>query len=792
MSTDKNYEEILDEISEKINNIDSIKEIDLLNIKGSLESIENLITDSETKSNFDAIKTKLDSIAMQVDNCNEALLKDLYSDINQLKETSTNVSQHLENLQNLQNLSLTSAQFEEYQKQQLDLALKTNENIFNQLSIIKENSANDGNAENIKNLNTQLTNLHNVLIEYVEQLAAKIDATPNIEQIGSVVSDLNSVQQKNIKQTKVMIKELQDKFVNFQSDFKYKEIENQLSKISEIYDSLNMIIVWTEKVGLINKSIENVYARLGQSIDFDDVSEKVDIIYENIGSLNNWTQKIDSIDSAMTNTQSKLSSLGTYLDETKNISTAIYNIKNRLDSTLTEDIDLEDISNKMDIVYENLTAINEWASKIDNVNDKVETVSEKISNIDDEMIASKVDIIYENIGLLNEWVNKIDDLSQKSEELDNKFTQTNDNFNVKIDEITQTLANASKIIEDVPNIKDKLEDLSGELNIITHSTKDDTESYIYTLLDIESDFLKLHKFLDDKTQVTTNDINSLKEKFAEITDDISSISIRTNKLILSADDANKEFKSYLDTFKNTIQELDSQRQQYNPELRLTILDEKMNRVLSLMQANLETAQSLRNAFVFLAEWVDSTGNMLNNMSNNINILTANSEKEEVPSEITSKLEAIENTVTDIKNEEVSELKSLMTGVMVQLNTSLTPDIDSINERIDKVEEENQGKFTELETMMKEKINQQSKQILSLEQKITDMSSKFDKLIDIMSEDNHNYEIKDILNYIATQTAAANETLNAQKNSNEVINQVAEKLSSFDTNINKIVSYIEEE
>ena len=69
-----------------------------------------------------------------------------------------------------------------------------------------------------------------------------------------------------------MIKELQDKFVNFQSDFKYKEIENQLSKISEIYDSLNMIIVWTEKVGLINKSIENVYARLGQSIDFDDVN----------------------------------------------------------------------------------------------------------------------------------------------------------------------------------------------------------------------------------------------------------------------------------------------------------------------------------------------------------------------------------------------------------------------------------------------------------------------------------------------------------------------------------------
>lgn len=791
MSTEKNYEEIFDEISEKINNMDTIKEIDLLNIKDSLESIENLMTDSETKSNFEEIKTKLDTVAMQVDNCNEALLKDLYNDINQLKETSTNVSQHLENLQNLQNLSLTSAQFEEYQKQQLDLALKTNENIFNELSVIKENSGNINNAENIKNLNSQITNLHNVLTEYIEQLVAKMDEAPNLEQIGSVVSDLNSVQQKNIKQTKTMIKELQDKFVNFQSDFKYKEIENQLSKISEIYDSLNIIIVWTEKVGLINKSIENVYARLGQSIDFDDVSEKVDIIYKNIDSLSNKLQKIDNIDSAMTNTQSKLSSLSTYLDETKNISTAIANIKNRLDSTLTDDIDLEDISNKMDIVYENLTAINEWAGKIDNVNEKIDNVSEKVDNFDDEMLASKVDIIYENIGLLNEWVSKIDNLSQRSEELDNKFNRTNDNLNVKIDEITQTLANASKIMEDVPNIKDKLEDLSGELNVITRSTKDDTESYIYTLLDIESDFLKLHKFLDDKTQVTTNDINSLKEKFAEITDDISSISIRTNKLILSADDANKEFKSYLETFKNTTKELEIQRQQYNPEYKLSVLEEKTDKIMSLMQGNLETVQSLKNAFVFLAEWVDTTGNMLNNMNNNLNILT-NSTKGEVQSEVETKLEAIENTVTDMRNEEISELKSLMTGIMVQLNTSLTPDIDSINARIDKAEEENEGKFSELETIMKDKINQQAKQILSLEQKLTDMNTRFDKLIDIMSEDNHNYEIKDILNYIATQTAATNEAVTAQRNSDEIINAMSEKLSSFDTNINKIVSYIEED
>ena len=81
---------------------------------------------------------------------------------------------------------------------------------------------------------------------------------------------------------------------------------------------------------------------------------------------------------------------------------------------------------------------------------------------------------------------------------------------------------------------------------------------------------------------------------------------------------------------------------------------------------------------------------------------------------------------------------------------------------------------------------------ALEEKIETLGSKFDKLIEAMSEDNKNYEIKDILNYIATQITAANENLTNQQNANSVLNNIAEKLSSFDENINKVVSYIEED
>ena len=300
MSTENNYEEILEEVCDKINSLDSIKEIDVLEIKNSVESIENLVTDTQAKLNFQEIKEKLESIADQVDNCNEALLKDLFNDVNELKETSSSVSQHLENLQNVQNLALTSAEFEEYQKQQLDLALKTNENIFNELSEIKQNAQGVDNSESIKRLETQLENLHKNLSAYIEQMVAKIENTPNIEEIGGIMSDLGSVQQKSIKQTNTLVKDLQTKFKDFQEDFESKDIENQLAKISEIYDSLAIIRTWIDRVGYINQSIENVYARLGESIDFDDVAEKVDIIYENIGALNSWTMKIDNVDGNMT------------------------------------------------------------------------------------------------------------------------------------------------------------------------------------------------------------------------------------------------------------------------------------------------------------------------------------------------------------------------------------------------------------------------------------------------------------------------------------------------------------
>ena len=733
MSADKNYEQVLEDICKKLKDMDSIREIDILDIKNTVETIENTLSNTQLPVNFGEIKEKLENIAFQVDSCNETLLKDLYNDIREVKETFNSVGQHIENLQNVQNLALTSAEFAEFQKQQLDLAVKNSDN----LNAIKEVSQIDY-TDKIEKLDAQIVSIHNALKSYLEQLAAKLQKSPNLEEVASVVSDLNSVQEKNIKQTQVLVKEVLDKFEAYTGDFKYKEIQNQIYKVTEIYDSLAFIRAWINKVGDVNKAIDNVYARLGETIDFDDVASKVDVVYENISLLNNWTKKIENIDSTLVDTKDKIFALGQYLEDAKNINKIIVSIKDKVDCTFSEDIDFDDVANKMDIVYENITALNMWAQKVDVMAEQVQNVNKSFET---DMIASKIDTVYENIGLLKEWVDKIDNL-----------TQSHNATDLKIDELNQNI--------------DKLK---AELGAIIHSTKDDADSYIYTLLDIESDFLKLHKFIDDKSGATAQNIESLKARFNELNDDISSISIRTNKLILTADDANKEFKTHLDAFKSAILDFNLQRQGLGSEAKL---DEKLSEMFRLMQNSLAASKSLNNAFAYFGEWIDATGNLLNTMNANINSLMSASGAGET--------------------DEISEIKSLLTGIMVQLNTAVTPDIDSINERIETVSNEHNDKFTELESMLQEKVNQQAKQISSLEEKIENLTSKFDKLIDAMAEEQNNYEIKDILNYIASQTAATQEAIANQKNSSEEIAQIAEKINSFDANIGKIVSYIEEE
>ncbi len=868
-----NYKEILEDVCTKIQSMNSVKEIDITEIKNSVESIEDLLTDTQAKLNFQEIKDKLESVAYNIDSCNEAFIKNLYNDINELKTTFEDVGLKLENIQNNQNMAITTAEFEEYQKQQLDLTLKTQENVFQKLAEIKTNSSIGESSENIKILEESIENLHQNLNTYVEQISLKISEIPDFNnEIKEILSNLNNSQNINISDTSELLKEIQTSISNLQSDIKSSDIVNQILKISSIYDNLNVVCSWVEKAGNITETLEKLYSestansdfndvsdkinsvyenitelanivngvetleksvaeidktitsskeevnkaldiissKLGYNIDFEDISDKVDIIYDNIAALNDWALKIDKVGDSVAELDNKLISINNSMAVTEENSSNIDNTNNLLD----------EVSDKIDIIYENISALNSWAEKLDNVNGEVDEINQKVSNlssltselkninnsinlikdknssmlpedIDIVDTINKVDIIYDNLSSINLWAGKIDELIKISENSENTIKETESELHSKIDDIKSMLDKTSNLVDNVPELSEKINEISSNM----HST----------LLDIESDFLKLHKFLDDNTQITSNDINSLKERFSELNDDISSISLRTNKLILTADDANKEFKSHLEVFKNSILDFNKERKEWNTDIKFSLLNEHLNKISILSQNSLIANNNLNRAFIYLAEWVDASGRVLNEIQNDISSLIAQDETniqktvcddiKELKQEVSlynNKLKDIENISDSLKHEDISELKSLLSGIIVQINTALNPNIDLINEKIEKLAEENNNKLKQLEESFNTKIENQTKQINHLTNKINDFNSKFDKLIEILTEDYKEYDMKDMLSYIVSEISVVSEYAKTRQASEDTMKVIEQKLSSFDTNINKIVSYIEED
>ena len=176
-----NYKEILEEVSQKLKSLPAINSVDISNIKNSVESIENLVTDTQAKLNFQEIKEKLETIKNNIDSCNEAFIKNLYNDINELKIAFNSMGENLESIKNTQNTTVTKSEFEEYQKKQIDLSLKNNENIIKELanSKIHTNSTDGVSSEGLEKIELGLENLHKNLTEYLKQFTSTKMANSN-------------------------------------------------------------------------------------------------------------------------------------------------------------------------------------------------------------------------------------------------------------------------------------------------------------------------------------------------------------------------------------------------------------------------------------------------------------------------------------------------------------------------------------------------------------------------------------------------------------------------------------
>lgn len=519
-----------------------------------------------------------------------------------------------------------------------------------------------------------------------------------------------------------------------------------------------------EDIKKYNKElIENLEETLLKSIDLSelekikDFSEK--IFFQGIEVLKEdvWTIK-DTL--ASVNENVLLSE--EFLKETEDFKERIHKLTEDLNTTIKEgstsvinileekstnlDNKLDEISNDVtDFISEESVAtsnqINALSATIEGLkkdiselvlNEQNERITESLQNLQSKFVTQMVQIA-DNISFSEEAEDINDNILSCTDEIKDKIT-------TDISDIQEML---KKIDTSVSlDLNKDIQTLISGFKVLTSGTSEN-KNYVYTLPDIESDLSKIRldinniqKVLfseeesDDSVDIISK-LNNIKEKieklensplnseisevkylFGNLSEDISSISKRTNKLILTSDEVNKTLRNNIDSFTNLLDSFEKQSKEFYNSAFINELDVKVNNLTQLTNSVLQSDQVMNEAFMYLGEWIDSTTESFNEIKDDVGKIKRNllsdeeTETEKLARSIKALSQKVEEQAATIESvdeklnrilaqqNETKELKSLIEYVASQVsvtnekiieNDKLAQRITSMEKQLKKIE-----------------------------------------------------------------------------------------------------------
>lgn len=246
--------------------------------------------------------------------------------------------------------------------------------------------------------------------------------------------------------------------------------------------------------------------------------------------------------------------------------------------------------------------------------------------------------------------------------------------------------------EEVEVIKDSIEDSSFQLkkeiqqvkNLLGAHNPDikldqpiqgTLNDYAYTMLDVENDMVKIRKLLDDMSksvekeqeinqenikditstiasvvellessegQYSAEVLKSFQVQFDILNDDISSISKRTNKLVLTSEDVGKELKKNVADFSFILSSL-------NRDItKISQIDKKIDNSNKMLMSSIKSDKVLNEAFMHLAQWIDDASEKIKNIDENVARLNSGN-NEFLLRELINKIEAQQQVINSYES-----------------------------------------------------------------------------------------------------------------------------------------------
>ena len=451
-----------------------------------------------------------------------------------------------------------------------------------------------------------------------------------------------------------------------------------------------------------------------------------------------------------------------------------------LQAKITEDI-TDSLSTESIATANQITEISSTIENLRNdisdiiLNEQNEQIVTALNNLQNKFISQLVQIV-ENISFIEESEEINQNLFDCTDELKEKIST--DISDIK-DEINM-LKNISGTSNDsIIGILDKIEnavqsDINRDLKtlisgfkLLTSGLKEDKD-YVYTLPDIESDLSKIRldlnnvqKAIDeaskdsiekdgeladklakmkeavDKIQDSplVNEIADVKFLFTSLNEDVSSISKRTNKLILSSDEVSKTLKANIEQFSLLINNFEKQSREFYNSAFVNNLDIKIDNIYNTASSLVQSEKVLNEAFMYLAEWIDTASDTFDELKLDLTKIKKNilSEDESFSDRIETGINAL-NKKIDEQNNKIDALEEKLNKIISQQNEA--KELKSLVEYVASQVSVTNEKIVENDKLA-QKIASMEKQLKKIEKNISIITEYIDE-----DEDNDEFDMDD--------------------------------------------------
>lgn len=568
-----------------------------------------------------------------------------------------------------------------------------------------------------------------VLSEAVKKLGTADDfsktiSSANVEMKGYNEQLIKNLEQKLFEQLDLSplasIKDYTEKMFYQGTEVLKEEIWAIKDTVSDVQKNLGILtgnsgnlkdnlIGVTEKIGELKSNID---AASQAAVTLDG---KTDVINDAVGTLTEISEGIEEKTDVINDAVGTLTEIAEGIGEKTDIFTGkIDSIKESIDSRLdTIRDDIADTMSKESIAkayqFENIAdnVINKQASKIEEIKSEITDV------ISQESVAASDQLNDVKKHFVEQLIQVADNIS---------FLEEADELHGHIDESVQEL-------------KEKIVSLTEKIQTITGGSEKDSGEYVYTLPDVESDLSKirldfnnLSNSLKDTDQASrdkldgisailntmrssilhleqspvSHEIFEVKGMFGGLREDIASISKRTNKLVISSDEANRTLKRHIEEFNDILRGFSDITEQFADDAYVVRLNHKVDVQTEALNSLISQTKVLNEAFMYLAEWIDTTSVSFSELKSEIADVNENTGLiDEIARKVellTKKVETQEENLQAIKQsfenlaaqrEEETESKALLEYIASQISAmnEKANDSEKLTQRLDAMEKQ---------------------------------------------------------------------------------------------------------